>query len=239
MSFIVSFFVILFAAMVQGATGFGFSLVAVPLLSFVMPLDLIVPILVLFSLILNVVVFVKLEGHIDKKKIALLVLLGMIGLPIGIYILRFVNEDYIKFVVGVLVMISSLAMYFNVKAHFKNVYFTYGAVGLISGILNGSSSLSGPPVILMLSNEGVNKSDFRKTLATYFMVLNIVSIPMFFLQGLITSEVIKSAAFRLPGMLIGVYLGLVIGHRIPEKLFRKITLVMIFIMGIITTVSVF
>lgn len=239
MDLFISLFILIFAASVQGATGFGFSLVAVPLLSFVMPLTRIVPILVLYSLILNVIVFTKLKGHVDKKKITLLVTMGMVGIPIGVYILRFVHEDYIKFVVGILVMISSMAMFFNFKAHFKNQFLTYGTVGLISGILNGSSSLSGPPVILMLSNEGVNKQDFRKTLATNFMVLNIITIPMLLLQGVITTKILTSSVLRLPGMLLGVYIGLKIGHMIPEKIFRKITLVMIFAMGLMTTISVF
>lgn len=239
MSIMISLLVILFAAAVQGATGFGFSLVAVPLLSFVMPLHAIVPLLILFSLILNSIVFVNLKGHIDKKKITLLVLMGTVGIPVGIYILRFVNEDYIKFVVGILIMVSALAMYFNYKAHFKNVYLTYGLAGLLSGVLNGSSSLSGPPVILMLNNEGVSKRDFRKTLATYFMLLNIISVPILLLQGIITQEVFQSSLMRLPSMLIGVYLGLKLGNMVPERTFRKVTLVMIFVMGLATTFSVF
>lgn len=229
--------IILFAAAIQGITGFGFSLLSVPLLAFLMPLEVIVPVLVIFSLGLNIIVFTRVKGHVNKGQIVLLICFGFIALPIGIWALRFIDPRYIKLIVGLIVMISAVAMHLNFKLHFKNQSLAYGVTGFLSGILNGSSSLSGPPVILMLSNEGVEKSSFRKTLATYFMVLNIVSIPMFIGNGLITKQVLMKASSLLPAMIIGVLAGVIIGNRIPEKIFRRMTLLLIFIMGILTILS--
>lgn len=235
--YMIAFAIILFSATVQGATGFGFSLLAVPLLAFVLPLSVIVPVLVLFSLVLNVIVFFKLKGHVDKIQMFLLILFGLVSIPIGINALQGLDENIIKLVVGGVVIISAAAMQFGFKIKFKNQKIAYGLTGFFSGILNGSSSLSGPPVILMLSNEAVDKSTFRKTLATYFLTLNLFSIPMFILRGMVTDEVITNTLKLSPALLIGVLLGVGLGNKLPEAIFRKITLLLIFVMGVLTVIS--
>jgi uncharacterized membrane protein YfcA len=225
------------SALIQGTVGFGFSLVAVPLLAFAMPLKEIVPMLVLYSLFLNIMVWFKVNGKVDKKKIMLLIIFGLISIPLGIYILNYVKEIYIQIFVGILIIISSLAMIKNYKITFKNDTMAYGLAGILSGILNGATSLSGPPVILMLSNEGVNKGSFRKTLATYFMVLNIFSLPMFIASGLLDRPLLIKSAIIFPSMVIGVILGIGLGNRMKENHFRKITLGLVFAMGLMTVIS--
>jgi uncharacterized membrane protein YfcA len=237
LEFIIAFIIIVFASMIQGISGFGFSLLAVPLLAIVMSLDLIVPILVIFSLLLNIIVFTKVKGHINKKQILILVVFGLSSIPIGITALKGINEDYIKLVVGIIIVVSAIAMQLNYKIKFKSQNLAYALTGFLSGVLNGASSLSGPPVILMLSNEGVDKAAFRKTLATYFLVLNLFSIPMFAMSGVIDGLVIEHSLKLLPAMLIGTFTGVSIGNKIPESLFRKFSLLLIFIMGVLTIVS--
>ncbi len=237
--YIISFLIIAIAAMIQGITSFGFSLVSVPLLALIMPLELIVPMLVVFSLLLNIIVFSKIQGHINKKQIAILIIFGLISIPLGIYGLKVVDDRIIKLIVGVIIIISALAMQFGFKVRFKNQNLAYGLTGFLSGILNGASSLSGPPVILMLSNDGLNKDNFRKTLATYFMVLNLFSIPLFLASGLLTETVLINSAKLLPALLIGTFTGIGVGNKIPDVLFKKLTLILIFVMGILTLISAF
>jgi len=235
--YFVCFLIIAFSAVVQGATSFGFSLIAVPLLSLVMPLSDITPMLVLFSLLLNIILFSKVQGHVNKKQIIILVIFGLISVPLGVHGLKSLDESIIKSVVGIIIVLSAISLNFGYKLHFKNQNLAYGLTGFFSGILNGASSLSGPPVILMLSNEGVNKDNFRKTLSTYFMVLNLFTVPIFFTSGMLTKQVLLNTGKLLPAMLIGTGLGIGFGNKLPEKQFKKITLILIFIMGIMTLIS--
>lgn len=233
----IAFITILVAAGIQGITGFGFSLVSLPLLAMLLPMETIVPMLVLYSLCLNIVLYKKVKGQIEKKRIVILVTCGLLFIPVGIYGLTAVNESLIKIIVGAIIIISSLALGLGFKIKFKNPMISYGLSGILSGLLNGASSLSGPPVILLLSNEGVDKDNFRKTLATYFMVLNLFSIPMFVMSGVLTTEVLLETLKYSPAMVVGVLGGVYLGNFMPEKLFRGMTLVLIFVMGIMTIVS--
>jgi len=235
--YIISFIIIFISAMIQGVTSFGFSLIGVPLLALIMPLDLIVPMLVVFSLVLNILVYSKIQGHVNKRQIIILIICGLVSIPIGIYGLSVVDDSIIKLIAGIIIIISASAMQFGFKITFKKQDIAYGLTGFLSGILNGASSLSGPPVILLLSNEGVDKNNFRKTLATYFMTLNLFSIPMFLMSGFLTGEVVVNSLKLSPALFIGTLLGIKLGNKIPDGVFRKITLVLIFVMGVMTLIS--
>ncbi len=234
MIFIISGLVIAFSAMVQGMAGFGFSLVAVPLLSQVMPLSVVVPMLVVYSIFLNILVVTKVRGPVDKNQLGLLIGFGVIAIPVGIFALKFLDETWLKRGVGILVTTAAVAMYFDYKLPIRRKKMAYAITGLVSGFLNGATSLSGPPVILMLSNEGTEKARFRKSLAVFFLALNCVTVPMFLASGVLSSAVIKEVLKTAPFMLVGTLVGISLGNRMPEALFRKLTLGLIVLMGILT-----
>lgn len=237
LTIVLSFLIILFASVVQGMTGFGFSLIAVPLLGLFLPLKDFVPMLVLFSFILSIFLYKKLSGDFNKKRIIVLALSGISSTFFGIYILKIVDDTILKLVVGVVILISSVIMLFGIRIKIRLKILGDIIAGVLSGLLNGSVSLSGPPVILLLSNENTEKETFRKTLTTYFLTLNFISLPMFFVNELLTRGIVIKSLINLPALGIGMCLGLFIGNRISEGHFKKITLGMIFILGIMSVLS--
>jgi hypothetical protein len=110
-------------------------------------------------------------------------------------------------------------------------------IGFISGLLSGSISISGPPIIIFLANNDLEKHSFRGNLALYFLILNIFTIPVFWLNGLFTDTVIFFTLRFLPGLLLGVILGNLLYHKVQEKHFRKFTLILLLIMGALAIVS--
>lgn len=237
---VISFIATIFlAAMVQGMTGFGFSLVAMPFLALVMPLQLLVPILVVCSLALNILVFSRINGKLHLKRIAVLLVAGAISTPLGVQLLTVIEESILKAVVGLLVIFSAVLMMKGSKIHFHNKHITYAVTGFLSGVLNGSVSLSGPPVVLMLVNEGEEKNDFKKNISAYFLSLNVLTMPSFFIKGLIDANVLKMSAVGIAVLLIGASIGIIIGAKIEEGRFQKIVLMMIMAMGAMTLISIF
>ncbi|MCK5672350.1 MAG: sulfite exporter TauE/SafE family protein [Spirochaetales bacterium] len=234
---IFSFLIILLASTIQGMTSFGFSLIAVPLLGLFLPLKDFVPMLVLYSFLLSLILYKNLKGSYNKKRIIILAFSGLASTIFGIYILKFVDNSILKLVVGVVILISSILMMFGIRVIVKIKVLGDILAGIFSGLLNGSVSLSGPPVIILLSNEDTEKEIFRKTLTTYFLLLNFISLPMFFFNGLLTREIVFKSIINLPALGVGMFLGLFIGNRISEGHFKKITLGMIFILGIMSVLS--
>lgn len=231
---------IIFASgLVQGMTSFGFSILAVPLLGLLLPMKTLVPLLILYSLVINVLILWRIGFPERIKEIALLVVAGIVATPLGTYLLIVVPELTLKRFTSVFILVSALLMLFGVRFSVKNKRVAYGLVGLFSGMLNGSISLSGPPVILFLNNLGIPKTTFRRQLTTFFFILNVVTIPMQIASGLIDGDLLLFSLKLLPALVAGVSLGLVVGHKIPADQFKRFTLALVLIMGIISLTSTF
>ncbi|MBC8059829.1 MAG: sulfite exporter TauE/SafE family protein [Clostridiaceae bacterium] len=232
------FISILLASFTQGVTGFGFALVAVPLLSLFIPeIRNITPIIVIYSFLTNIIIVYKSRGYIDYKKVLPLVIFGIIAIPIGTFLLLYVKVKTLKIAIGLVTTITSLAMLKNFKINIKNEKISYGIVGLLSGLLNGSTGLSGPPVVLFLTNQHMNKDVFRANLTFYGIATNIFTIILFLVEGIINISVLHFTIFYLPALLIGVFVGIRISTKVNEIFFRKLTIYLIAFLGLSTIIT--
>lgn len=237
MTYIFFALTILFSALVQGMTSFGFSLVALPVLALFLGLDIIVPILVILSLFLNLTIIFKLKGYINIKKISILLFTGVIFTQLGVKILVLADENILKFGVGILLLLSSFVLYKGYTINMKKKNLSYLIAGIFSGILNGSLSFGGPPIVVMLAAENEGKDNFRKNLTFYFLCLNFFTVPSFFFNNLMGKDHIPFMIIGIVSTILGSYIGVIIGNKIDEGIFRKLTLGLIGIMGIITIIS--
>ncbi|MCD4701876.1 MAG: sulfite exporter TauE/SafE family protein [Candidatus Aegiribacteria sp.] len=229
---------ILFAgAFLQGLTGFGYSLFSLPLLVFLMPVSSAVPMLCLTSIFLNLSVFLKARKSLDFRRILPLLVSGVAALPAGIWLLKTSDESTLKIIIGVIVTLSSVIYLSGFRVNIKREKLAMLPVGLLSGLLNGATTFSGPPVILFFANQKVAKHQFRASLAAYFLLLNIAAIPAFFAGGLLTGEAVLNTLFLFPAVVLGVLLGIRMADVVSEKKFRFIALVALGVLGIFSVVS--
>lgn len=234
----IGFVSILLASFIQGITGFGFALIAVPMLSLFIPeLRNITPIIVIYSFLTNLIIVYKSRHHIDFKKVVPLIIFGIIATPIGTLMLLYVQVKSLKIIIGLVITITACAMLRNFKIKIKNEKITYCIVGLLSGLLNGSTGLSGPPVVLFLTNQNTDKDVFRSNLTFYGIATNIFAIILFIIQGIINTTVLHFTIFYFPALLIGVLVGIKISTRINEVVFRKLTIYLILSLGLYTILS--
>lgn len=229
--------IILASGIVQGTVGFGFSMVAVPLLSIFMPLPKIVPMLILAGLSMNALIVYKLKKDVNIKRMKWLLVAGMCSTPLGATLLTVLDANVLKLIVGAVIVFSAVIMYKGYKVNFKSELKANLIAGILSGLLNGSLSLSGPPIIFFLNNQGANKQEFRANLAIYFLSLNIFTSLTFLYKGLFTSEVVMLSVFSIPVVLLSTAIGVMVGNKVEEKIFKTITIMGIGIMGIISVIN--
>lgn len=230
---ILSMIIIFVSGLIQGTTSFGFCLVALPLISLFLPLKLIVPVLALFSLIMNTIILYDVRKSVKFKTISTLILGGIVATPLGTKLLMVIDDKVLRLIVGITIVLLAGLMYFNISFKIKKTNVAYIPVGFASGLLGGSLSLSGPPIVLFLTNIGVSKETFKATLTAYFWVLNIITIITYLFNSLINVSVIKTATYLLPAMLVGVFTGIYLSKKINESVFKKLTLVLLLVMGLI------
>ncbi|WP_320151082.1 sulfite exporter TauE/SafE family protein [uncultured Tolumonas sp.] len=229
-----SIIVILFAGFTQGLTSFGFALISMPLLSKLVPLQEAVPLVVIMSCIINIMLLIQTWRHVQLTRVWLLISASLVAAPLGTYLLLYVDSDYLKLAAGILISSFALLLIGNKSFPIKHERLAYFPVGFLSGLLNGSISMSGPPVVLFLSNQGVSKEVFRANGTAMGVILNSFTIAGFYTTGLINHDVKAHLSWLVPGLIIGGFIGAKSIHHINEPVFKKLSLYLILISGVLT-----
>lgn len=213
--------------------GFGLALVVVPPLLMVLPATTVVPTIVLLSLLNTSAMTWHLRAEVHKDLILPLVVGAMVGLPPGIYLLTTLDGPGFKAGVGIFILIFSGVLLSGWRRPLGNPRWALYPVGFLGGFLNGSISISGPPVILFLTNQGTPKDTFRANMAGYFALSGALATAGFAIAGVLTREVLLYAATIVPAALIGTYLGVKLSTRVSQETFRRLTLLCVIVMGLV------
>ena len=222
------------AGFVQGLTSFGFALVCVPLLSTILPISEVVPLVVILSLGTNVLVLAGSYRDVEFGKMGILLVSSLVAAPLGTSALVWLPPSLIKGVAGALILVVSVLLLVGRTFPTRSERLAYVPVGLLSGFLNGSVSMSGPPVALFLSNQNTRKQTFRANITVYAILLNTFTVFTFLVGGLLTSRVAVASCWLVPTMILGVLLGNLSVQKVQQQAFRRITLWLILVSGLWT-----
>lgn len=231
--------IILLSGFIQGLTAFGFALVSMPLLTLIIPIQQVVPIIVILSLVTNIGIWYDTRKSIDLKKYWLLIIASLAAAPIGTQLILVLDPNMLKIIVGILITFFALTLLTGTNWKIKREKLSFMLVGFLCGILNGSISISGPPVALFLSNQEADKQRFKANLNMFALILNIVTILLFIQNGVINKEVMSYVSWMIPATVVGVVIGIVAVRKLNEKMFKKLTLYLITFSGIWTLLSGF
>jgi len=219
--------VYLLSGVLQSTVGFGFSLLASPLLLFFhIPLAEAVALCIIGSTVQRALAVFKLRHHLELRTLAPMGLFIVIGLPLGILILRrltFLPPDRIKQVIGLLILLV-LIMQWGIKVKPREVVpRLWGLLAAFcSGILNGMANIGGPPLILWILAH--NWSNQKMRVMPIALTLSMVPIQLFLMWKILDSAVM-AAAFKqgllaCPAALFGSALGLFLGNRLSIQTIR-------------------
>lgn len=231
------FLIVLFSSFIQSITGFGFAVVGTPLLLFFMEPKQVVSLMVFGALILNLMVIYKTRGKSDPKVIWPMFVASLIGIVPGVYILKVVDASNLKLCIGILILLVSFFMASNYVMTIKREKLATVLVGIVSGFMGGSTSLSGPPVALFLMNQQQDKEAFRANLVRYFCLGNIATLLVMYFMETMDLGVLRQGLYAVPGVLLGVWVGEKAFAQVSPKLFKWITLGVIFFCGTISVSS--
>ena len=233
--------VTLLAATIQSATGFGFGLIAVPVFLLILNSSDAIQITMIIVLFMSIADWMKLKGQGSKHLLLWLVVGMVLGFPFGIYIFLSFELHLIKIMLALVIIIFSV---FNLIRLFRKgstgpvqsptkKRWPVALAGYFAGLLSASMAMPGPPVMLYLVYKGFDKTMIRATILTFFIFAYAGSILLQFLViGISTSTWTTSLAL-VPVGLIGVLCGHAIAHRINQKLFRIIVLIILILMALV------
>ena len=211
--------VLFFATVIRSAFGFGEALVAVPLLSLVIPVDVAAPIAVLVSITVALIAVAQDWREIHGRSASWLVLSALAGIPLGLMLLKLLAESTIKSVLAaVIISFSAYSLLSRRKYELNNDRFAW-LFGFTSGVLGGAYGMNGPPLVIYGSLRRWSPERFRATLQGYFLPASLIGMAGYWLAGLWTPSVTRFYLLSLPAVIAATFLGRVINRRIPAPRF--------------------
>jgi len=226
----------LLSGTIQGATGFGFAILSMPLLVNLYEPRTAVGLNAMLSLASLLVLSWGCRRDASGAILKRFVGGGLAGAPLGLWVFARASTAGLKLFVHVAVLVAACLILAGEPAGnrcaacggesgLRNVRggaAGYVAAGVLSGFLATSISMPGPPVILFLSLRRTPKATFRATLATYFVVMYLVSLILFLATGVVTEEVPVLAVSLFPFALVGNRIGVRVFHRVSQRSFERI-----------------
>lgn len=215
--------IIFIATLVRSTFGFGESLVAVPLLLLLIPIEIAVPLSVLISVFIAAVVVVQDRRKIHFHSAKYLIVFAALGIPIGLLLLIYGNENMIRTILGVLIISYSLFSLFSKRTftlQTDNKIWLF-VCGFLSGILGGAYGLNGPPLVVYGNIRNWSAQHFRATLQAYFLPASILGMIGYWYKGFWTSELTHYFLISLPVVIPTIFLGRFLNHNLKEGNFLK------------------
>lgn len=230
-----AFVILAVAATAQSATGFGFALIAIPLLTLVTDAPTAVVTSALVSLLQTGTVAVQERRHAAWRTAALTLVATVAGMPLGLLLLLGLPERTLTVVISVVVIGFAVLLWRGL--HLPEGPLTVGGAGVVSGALATSTGIDGPPLVAAFQAMRFAPEPFRATLAAIFTASKLVALAGFAAFGQLTTPSLVIALCGMPAAGLGWYAGNRLFAQFDADRFRTLVLAVLTLSGTITLVT--
>ena len=238
--------IFLLSSFVSGVSGFGFSMIAVALLTLLLDVKMAVVFMSAHTLTVNILQLIRLRRHISLKEIIPLLAGAIAGVPGGVYLLKNMDPWWIKKMLGLVVIWFVLQqIIYSRKQHdhsdhppesepMANKKETLAGflVGTVSGVLMGGILSGGPPVMIYSLKKFSDKYQIKTILQSFFLFSGAYAMLLYISSGLLTVPVLLSSIIYLPATIAGTVLGIMVFEAISSVVFHSIAIVFMTLLGL-------
>ena len=199
-----------------------------------MPIDVAAPLSVLVSITVAAIIILQDWKKIHVKSAGWLVLSTVFGIPLGLWLLTSVEEQIVKLILGVIIVLFSIYSILGKSPVILNedkMNWLLGC-GFVAGILGGAYGLNGPPLVIYGSLRRWSPQHFRATLQGYFLPASIAGMIGFYISGLWTAEVNHYYLISLFTIIPAIFLGRILNRQLSAEGFLKWVYVGLLLIGI-------
>src|SRR5215831_10559376 len=213
-----------FAAFVNGALGYGFSSLTVPVALLFYTNRVLNPALILIELFINLYVLFINRASIPRVwRRVYPILIGLLpGVAAGSYFLASLHPAWLKFATYALLLPLIFCQIAGLRRPIRAEKLFGLPFGAGLGFLYSVSTISGPPLALLFNNQGLVKQEFRAGLGLIRTAESGLSAIAYYWLGLFTVESMQIATTIVPGVLIGIPLGAFAIRHLDADAFRRI-----------------
>src|SRR5499427_3375153 len=213
-----------FAAFVNGALGYGFSSLTVPLALVFYTNRILNPAVVATEVLINLyVLFINLSGVPAVWRRVFPILVGLLpGIAIGASVLAALQPGWIKFGTYTVILPLILLQAAGWRRPIRSTWLVGLPFGSALGVLYSVTTISGPPLAILFNNQGLVKTEFRAGLALVRVAESSVTAFVYYQLGLFITENQNILSVLIPSVVIGIPLGAYFIRRLDPETFRRI-----------------
>lgn len=214
----------LLAAIVNGALGYGFSSITVPLALLFLSNRVLNPALVLIEVPLNAyVVWVNRAALGGVVRRVMPMILGLVpGVMAGTLMLSSVSPDWLKFYTFVVLLPLIFLQAAGIRRPIRSEKSAGVIFGTGIGVLYSVTTISGPPLAIALNNQGFAKKEFRAALGLVRLAESSMTGVAYFYAGLFARQSFDLLPWIIPSVAIGVPIGAFVIRHMRAETFRRI-----------------
>lgn len=234
-SFVLLSAAVFFGAFVSGLAGFAFSAVAGAILLHVLqPLEA-VPLMMACSVGVQATNLWALRNSIRWKESLVLILGGLLGVPVALWLLHNADARTFQQVFGVTVAIYSSYMLFKPSlSDLQQMSQSRTAlIGFGGGLIGGLTAMPGALPTIWCDMHGLPKNQQRGLVQPFIAVMQMFALAIMVARHDLSSKMFVELALSIPALLAGSALGILAFRRIDEAMFRRIILSVLLLSGVL------
>ena len=224
--------IVAFAYAIRGVVGFGSGLIAIPFLVIFLPLQVAVILIALLDYVSSLTHGFHGRAHIQWHLVWPLIPFNIIGVLLAVYIFQNTDFDILIKILAILIFIYAIYYLLGITLK-KHAGISWAAPSGILGSMVGTLfGTGGPFYVIYLQLQGVDKSVFRATFASIFLIDGCLRIGSYFFSGLVSIQIVTDFVIALPVMFISLYIGQHIHTSITHRNFQRLIGVLLVISSI-------
>jgi len=232
-------FLSLVAEIIGTVGGFGSSVFFVPIANFFFDFHTVLGITALFHLASNLSKIALFRKGLDKKLLLNIGIPSVIFVIVGSYASKYIHTTFLEITLGIFLVVMTLFFLIKenlvIKPELKESIIGGSISGFAAGLLGTGGAVRG----ITMAAYNLEKSKFIATSAAIDFLIDFTRSFTYFQNGYIHQHDLYLIPYLFLIGLIGTYIGKRILYYIPQEKFKKLSLILVLLVGIITIIGVF
>ncbi|MBC3878647.1 sulfite exporter TauE/SafE family protein [Undibacterium sp. FT79W] len=163
------------------------------------------------------------SGKADWRDLKVLIPGAIVGIVLGTLAFGVMSDQLVKGLIGLIAVGFTLDRLLRHRGQATTEQRPPRIFGWLSGVGAGFTSTlahaGGPPVMIYLLSWRQPRETFVATTVFFFSVINLAKLPFYIALGLFSIDTLTMSALLLPLVPVGVWIGMRLLQRIPERPF--------------------
>jgi uncharacterized protein len=220
--------------LVSGMTGFGTAITALGLWLYALPPTAAATLAINCAAVAQLQTLPMIWRTIWWERALPLVIPGMLGVPLGTFLLTLIDPGFFKIGIGIFLVVYPgyvLARRGQIKSAWGG-RAADGAIGFGGGVLGGLTALSGVLPVVWTDIRGWTKEQRRGVIQVFNVSILSLAFASHAVSGLLTRQVALDTAVALPATIAGAWIGAFIYRRLADRGYQRVVMLLLLLSGV-------